>query len=115
MFAGGAFAHSQGENTEPVKNIVLVHGGFVDGSGWEGVYNILTKKGYSVTVVQDSTESLTEDVTASRTLTGGLSSAQETCTQSSVPPLSGRLTEIKPLAGSRMNSRKSGSALSFKT
>jgi hypothetical protein len=32
MFAGGAFAHSQGENTEPVKNIVLIHGGFVDGS-----------------------------------------------------------------------------------
>jgi hypothetical protein len=42
MFAGGAFAHSQANNTEPVKNIVLVHGGFVDGSGWEGVYKILT-------------------------------------------------------------------------
>ena len=66
MFAGGAFAHSQGENTEPVKNIVLVHGGFVDGSGWEGVYRILTKKGYSVTVVQDSTVSLAEDVTATK-------------------------------------------------
>ena len=66
MFAGGAFAHSQGKNTEPVKNIVLVHGGFVDGSGWEGVYKILTKKGYSVTVVQDSTVSLAEDVTATK-------------------------------------------------
>ena len=34
---------------ETVKNVVLVHGGFVDGSGWEGVYGILKKDGYTVT------------------------------------------------------------------
>ena len=45
-----------------VKNIVLVHGGFVDGSGWEGVHAILTKAGYRVTVVQNPTNSLEDDV-----------------------------------------------------
>ncbi len=43
-------------------SIVLVHGGFVDGSGWQGVHDILTKDGYSVTVVQNPTKSLAEDV-----------------------------------------------------
>lgn len=47
-----------------VKNIVLVHGAFADGSGWEGVYNILSKKGYNVTVVQNPLTSLEDDVTA---------------------------------------------------
>jgi len=42
--------------------IVLIHGGFVDGSGWEGVYNILTKDGYNVAIVQNPTTSLAEDV-----------------------------------------------------
>ena len=42
--------------------IVLVHGGFVDGSGWEGVYNILKKDGYNVAVVQNPTTSLADDV-----------------------------------------------------
>ena len=42
--------------------IVLVHGGFVDGSGWEGVYNILKKDGYDVAVVQNPTTSLADDV-----------------------------------------------------
>jgi pimeloyl-ACP methyl ester carboxylesterase len=45
-----------------VKNVVLVHGGFVDGSGWEGVYKILRKDGYSVTIVQNPTLSLAGDV-----------------------------------------------------
>jgi pimeloyl-ACP methyl ester carboxylesterase len=44
------------------KNIVLVHGGFVDGSGWRGVYDILTRDGYTVSVVQNPTKSLNEDV-----------------------------------------------------
>jgi pimeloyl-ACP methyl ester carboxylesterase len=49
--------------------IVLVHGGFVDGSGWEGVYKILKKDGYDVSVVQNSTSSLADDVaTTKRTL-----------------------------------------------
>jgi len=46
--------------------IVLVHGGFVDGSGWEDVYGILKKDGYEVSVVQNSTVSLSEDVMATR-------------------------------------------------
>ncbi|MDP9194848.1 MAG: alpha/beta hydrolase [Acidobacteriota bacterium] len=44
--------------------IVLVHGGFVDGSGWQPVYNILTKSGHTVYVVQNSTVSLADDVAA---------------------------------------------------
>jgi len=44
--------------------IVLVHGGFVDGSGWQPVYNILTKSGHKVHVVQNSTVSLADDVAA---------------------------------------------------
>jgi pimeloyl-ACP methyl ester carboxylesterase len=46
--------------------IVLVHGGFVDGSGWQGVYSILRNDGYSVSVVQNPTLSLAGDVAATR-------------------------------------------------
>jgi pimeloyl-ACP methyl ester carboxylesterase len=46
----------------PAINIVLIHGGFVDGSGWQGVYDILKKDGYNVTVVQNPTTSLADDV-----------------------------------------------------
>ena len=42
--------------------VVLVHGGFVDGSGWQGVYSVLSKNGYSVSVVQNPTLSLEDDV-----------------------------------------------------
>ena len=44
------------------RNIVLVHGGFVDGSGWEAVYRSLRRDGYSVSVVQNPTISLSDDV-----------------------------------------------------
>ena len=44
------------------KNVVLVHGGFVDGAGWEGVYRILKKNGYNVSIVQNTTTSLEDDV-----------------------------------------------------
>jgi len=47
-------------------NVVLVHGGFVDGSGWEGVYKILRKDGYTVSVVQNPTISLADDVAATQ-------------------------------------------------
>ena len=47
-------------------SIVLVHGGFVDGSGWLGVYEQLTKDGYSVSVVQNPTLSLEDDVAVTR-------------------------------------------------
>lgn len=49
-----------------MKNIVLVHGGFVDGSGWEGVYSILKKDGYNVSIVQNPTLSLADDVAVTR-------------------------------------------------
>ena len=49
---------------EPVKNIVLVHGQFADASGWKPVYDILTKDGYNVTMVQEPLTSLSEDVAA---------------------------------------------------
>jgi pimeloyl-ACP methyl ester carboxylesterase len=45
-------------------NVVLVHGGFVDGSGWEGVYGLLTKDGYDVSVTQHPTLSLEDDAAA---------------------------------------------------
>jgi pimeloyl-ACP methyl ester carboxylesterase len=60
--AGGAQATPAGA----IKDIVLVHGGFVDGSGWEGVHDILTKDGYKVTVVQNPTTSLADDVAVTR-------------------------------------------------
>jgi pimeloyl-ACP methyl ester carboxylesterase len=46
--------------------IVLVHGGFVDGSGWESVYKILKKDGYNVAIVQNPTISLADDVAATK-------------------------------------------------
>src|SRR5262245_11695846 len=52
---------------DPVaKNVVLVHGGFVDGSGWQGVYEILKKDGYHVTIAQNPTTSLADDVAVTR-------------------------------------------------
>ena len=49
-----------------VKSVVLVHGGFVDGSGWEGVHNLLKKDGYEVIVVQNPTTSLADDVAVTK-------------------------------------------------
>ena len=49
-----------------MKNIVVVHGGFVDGSGWEGVYSILKKDGYNVSIVQNPTISLEDDVAVTK-------------------------------------------------
>jgi pimeloyl-ACP methyl ester carboxylesterase len=50
----------------PVKNIVLVHGAWVDGSGWKPVYEILTKEGFHVTMVQEPETSFADDVTATK-------------------------------------------------
>ena len=47
-----------------VRNIVLVHGAFADGSGWRGVYNNLTARGYRVTIVQNPLTSLADDIAA---------------------------------------------------
>ena len=49
-----------------VRNIALVHGGFVDGSGWEGVYRLLKRDGFNVSVVQNPTLSLDDDAAATR-------------------------------------------------
>jgi pimeloyl-ACP methyl ester carboxylesterase len=49
-----------------VDNVVLVHGGFVDGSGWQAVYNLLKKDGYNVSIVQNPTLSLAGDAEATR-------------------------------------------------
>ena len=52
--------------TTAIRNIVLVHGGFVDGSGWEGVHAILSAKGYNVSIVQNPTTSLADDVAVTK-------------------------------------------------
>jgi len=57
----------------PVRNVVLVHGGFVDGSGWQPVYDILTRDGYNVRIVQNPTLSLEGDVAATRQVIDELS------------------------------------------
>jgi pimeloyl-ACP methyl ester carboxylesterase len=66
LFSIGGTPMAQTTGSAAVKNIVLVHGGFVDGSGWEGVYKNLTGKGYHVTVVQNPTISLADDVAVTK-------------------------------------------------
>ena len=57
---------AQTRTSEGVKNVVLVHGGFVDGSGWQGVYDLLRKDGYTVSIVQNPTISLADDVAVTK-------------------------------------------------
>src|SRR6266436_3515061 len=66
LFGFGDVAMSQTSQPGNVRNVVLVHGGWVDGSGWEGVYKALKKNGYSVTIVQEATASLADDVAATK-------------------------------------------------
>lgn len=54
------------EPAEAVRNIVLVHGAFADGSGWRGVYDELTARGYRVSIVQNPLTSFEDDVAATR-------------------------------------------------
>src|SRR3989475_11941248 len=55
------------QNQAPrVRNIVLVHGAWADGSGWKGVYDILVKDGYNVSIVQEPETSFQEDVAATK-------------------------------------------------
>ena len=49
-----------------MRNIVLVHGAWADGSGWKGVYDILVKDGYKVSIVQEPETSFKEDVAATK-------------------------------------------------
>ncbi|HEY9048310.1 MAG TPA: alpha/beta hydrolase [Ohtaekwangia sp.] len=60
-FATVFAVHAQ---SQPIKNVVLVHGAFADGSGYKALYATLTKKGYNVTVVQNPLTSLEDDVAA---------------------------------------------------
>jgi pimeloyl-ACP methyl ester carboxylesterase len=66
--------NTQKSNQQKSKAIVLVHGGFVDGSGWAGVYNIIKSKGYNVSVVQNATKSLADDVTTTKAAIDSLNS-----------------------------------------
>ena len=66
VLAGSAVSAQAAEPASAIKNVVLVHGGFVDGSGWSRVYQGLRKHGYKVTIVQNPTTSLADDVAATR-------------------------------------------------
>jgi len=66
MSGFGGTLTAQTSTSAAIKNIVLVHGGFVDGSGWEGVYKALEKDGYTVAIVQNPTITLADDVAATK-------------------------------------------------
>lgn len=63
--ANAASSNTSTDSTA-VRNVVLVHGAFADGSGWRPVYELLTQRGYRVTVVQNPLTSLADDVSATR-------------------------------------------------
>src|SRR5450755_3412488 len=65
LLAALSVTNIQAQNS-PVKNVVLVHGAWADGSGWKGVYDILVKDGYNVTIVQEPETTFQEDVAATR-------------------------------------------------
>ncbi|QNM84128.1 alpha/beta hydrolase [Sphingomonas sabuli] len=69
-------AHAQSPASLPqdqkVRNVVLVHGAFVDGSGWRGVYDRLTARGYTVKIVQNPLTSLADDTAATTRILDGL-------------------------------------------
>ena len=60
------YSREQIPDDQPVRNVVLVHGAFADGSGWRGVHERLTARGYRVSIVQNPLTSLAEDVAATR-------------------------------------------------
>jgi pimeloyl-ACP methyl ester carboxylesterase len=66
VLAAGTLSAQGAESAAGIKNVVLVHGGFVDGSGWQGVYQGLRKAGYNVSIVQNPTTSLADDVAATK-------------------------------------------------
>src|ERR1700726_4883464 len=66
MFGMGGEIMAQTNTSAAVKNVVLVHGGLVDGSGWIGVYKALKKDGFSVAIVQIPTISLADDVSVTK-------------------------------------------------
>lgn len=68
LLAASTSAQSVDEipTSQSVRNVVLVHGAFADGSGWRGVYDDLTQRGYKVTIVQNPLTSLADDVAATK-------------------------------------------------
>src|SRR6185295_2455803 len=58
--------HMSATSKSAASNVVLVHGGFVDGSGWQSVYRLLRKEGLTVSIVQNPTISLADDVQATK-------------------------------------------------
>src|SRR5271155_5961415 len=63
LTCGVLSAQNQGHR---VRNIVLVHGAWADGSGWKGVYEILVKDGYNISIVQEPETSFKDDVAATK-------------------------------------------------
>jgi pimeloyl-ACP methyl ester carboxylesterase len=70
MLALGGTMAAHAEPKPAAKDIVIVHGALVDGSGWRAVYDILSKDGFHVTIVQEPLTSLTEDVEATKRIIG---------------------------------------------
>lgn len=68
VISAGSAAHAEDRipADQAVRNVVLVHGAFADGSGWRGVYDNLTARGYHVSIVQNPLTSLEEDVAATK-------------------------------------------------
>src|SRR6202021_1378408 len=64
------YAEAQNKKTQddkrPIRNIVLVHGAWADGSGWKSVYDILVKEGFNVSIVQEPDTSFKDDVAATK-------------------------------------------------
>ena len=78
MIGTGKYLMAQPKTSTAVKNIVLVHGGLVDGSGWKDVYKILEKDGYTVSIVQEPTISLPDDVGVTKRVIDGQRSEEHT-------------------------------------
>src|SRR5258706_10063280 len=103
-----------GNHASGAETIVLVHGGFVDGSGWQGVHDILKKDGYNVSVVQNPTTSLADDVTATKNVIAALdgpvilvghSYGGAGITQTSTPPKNAALLYTTPLPPAKSEAR----------
>ena len=62
----GALSAQDKNEERRVRNIVLVHGAWADGSGWKGVYDVLVKDGYNVSIVQEPETSFKDDVAATK-------------------------------------------------
>jgi pimeloyl-ACP methyl ester carboxylesterase len=66
LFLSTCFTVTAQKEASPVRNIVLVHGAWADGSGWKGVYDILVKNGYKISIVQEPETSFKDDVAATK-------------------------------------------------